>query len=191
MTTSIHQRTAMQQRRQHKARSQQKRLLIAFGIGAIAILGLMLMFSGGSSAVPDFSATTITGENVHLSDYHGQVVMLNFWATWCPPCRAEMPGIQAAYARYHDQGFNVLAINNGETLTQIQPFASALALQFPVLLDTDADLQQVFGIKGYPTSMFISPDGEIYRIHNGILSDQQLESYIATGLDMLKQKVEA
>ncbi|MEO8613168.1 MAG: TlpA disulfide reductase family protein [Chloroflexota bacterium] len=180
MTTALRHRAGTNHK--HNERQRQKKLLFGFGIGVVAILGLMLMFNGGSNAVPDFSATTITGETVHLSDYRGQVVMLNFWATWCPPCRAEMPTIEAAYEKYHDQGFAVFAINNAEQPAQIQPFAEALSLRFSIVLDTEAHLQRTFAISGYPTSLFISPDSDLYANHSGMLTPQQLDSYITTGL---------
>ncbi len=177
-------------KRKQTQRQRQKWLLIAFGIAAIGIAVLMLVFSSGttSAQVPDFTATTLNGETVQLSAYKGRVVMLNFWATWCPPCKAEMPTIQAAYKYYREQGFTVLAINNREQSTQIQPFANALALTFPIVLDTDSTLQDAFAIKGYPTSLFISDAGEIYATHTGMLSPQQLDGYITTGLAKLKSK---
>jgi len=171
-------------------RQRQKWLLMIFGVAVIGIAVLMLIFGSGnnSALVPDFTANTLTGETVHLNDYKGQVVMLNFWATWCPPCKAEMPAIQAAYKHYHEQGFTVLAINNRELSVQIQPFANALALTFPIVLDTDSALQQTFAIKGYPTSLFISDAGEIYASHTGMLTPQQLDTYISTGLTQMKSK---
>ncbi len=171
-------------------RQRQKWLLMGFGIAVAGIVALMLIFSSGSAGapVPDFTATTLSGETVHLTDYKGQVVMLNFWATWCPPCKAEMPTIQAAYNHYRKQGFTVLAINNREQATQIQPFANALALTFPIILDIGSVLQDTFAIKGYPTSLFISDAGEVYATHTGMLTPQQLNDYIATGLAKMKSK---
>lgn len=174
-----HQRTGIVNKR-HSAPNQTGYLVIV-GIAAIVLIVLMMLASR-QNGQPDFTASTLSGEPVHLSDYHGQVVMLNFWATWCPPCRAEMPAIQAAYEQYHDQGFMVLAINNAEQPDQIQPFADAFALRFPVVLDTQGRLSQIFGVNGYPTSLFIAPDGEIYARHSGMLTPQQLERYITDGL---------
>ncbi|MFN8376381.1 MAG: redoxin domain-containing protein [Anaerolineae bacterium] len=174
------------QAKQMGRRQRDIRVLLVFGV-AVGLLALaMIVFGGGSSSTLNFRASTLTGETVQLSDYRGKVVMLNFWATWCPPCQAEMPAIQAAYTRYHDQGFTVLAINYGEHPSQIEPFASALALQFPIVLDIDARLQGVFGITGYPTSMFIAPNGEVYATHSGMLTERQLEGYITQGLAQLE-----
>ena len=191
--TQHHNPAETRRRRKQTVRQRQKRLLIVFGAAMAGLLALVLMFStrSGGSGQPDFAASTLSGETVRLSDYRGQVVMLNFWATWCPPCRAEMPTIKAAYEHYRDQGFTVLAINNAETATQIQPFAQALGLQFPIVLDTSTRLQQVFGISGYPTSLFISPDGEIYARHSGMVDAQTLDNYITSGLAKLNPNPEA
>ncbi|MBL8134855.1 MAG: TlpA family protein disulfide reductase [Anaerolineae bacterium] len=146
----------------------------------------MISASSGMSPgdTPDFVGRMLNGETVQLSDYRGQVVLVNFWATWCPPCRAEMPSIQEAYQRYHEDGFTVLAINNSEPVAQIVPFVDALSLDFPVVLDLDARLQKDFGITGYPTSLFVGPDGSVYATHTGMLSDVQLERYIQQGLSL-------
>ncbi len=185
-----HRQTGTNPKRKQTERQRQKWLLIVFGIAVMGIAVLMLIFSSGTAGaqVPDFTATTLSGETVHLTDYKGQVVMLNFWATWCPPCKAEMPTIQAAYKYYREQGFTVLAINNREQSTQIQPFANALALTFPIVLDTDSALQDTFAIKGYPTSLFISDAGEVYATHTGMLTPQQLDGYITAGLAKMKSK---
>ncbi len=189
MNAATH-RHQMKPKSKQTKRQRQKWLLMGFSIAVTGIAVLMLIFSSGSAGapVPDFTATTLSRETVHLTDYKGQVVMLNFWATWCPPCKAEMPTIQAAYKQYHEQGFTVLAINNREQATQIQPFANALALTFPIVLDTDSALQDTFAIKGYPTSLFISDAGEVYATHTGMLTPQQLDGYIATGLAKMQSK---
>ena len=191
--TQHHSPAETRRRRKQMAYQRRQRLLLVIGGAAATLLVLVLVFSTrtGGAGQPDFTASTLTGETVRLSDYRGQVVMLNFWATWCPPCRAEMPTIKAAYESYHDQGFTVLAINNAESAAQIQPFAQTLALQFPIVLDTRGQLQNVFGISAYPTSLFISPDGEIYARHSGMLDPQRLYDYIATGMAQRDPNAEA
>ncbi len=162
-------------------------MLLLLAAGALAVAAMILFASmrprTGTGSIPEFTASTITGDPVILSDYRGQVVMLNFWATWCPPCRAEMPSIARAYEEYQDQGFVVVAINNGETVAQITPFVQQLSLPFPVVLDTDVRLQNQFAISGYPTSLFIGRDGEVYASHTGMVTDSQLDNYIEIGLD--------
>lgn len=185
---SNHSRT-LSRKQQRSAKYQQQRLIwIIFGVLAAGLLIVLVATNAANQngGAPNFTATTLTGDSVQLSDYRGKVVMLNFWATWCPPCRAEMPSIQAAYNQYQDQGFTVLAINNAEPASQIQPFANTLALHFPIVLDTSARLQRIFGITGYPTSIFIGPEGNVYATHSGMLTPEQLTAYVQTGLDLLK-----
>lgn len=162
-------------------------------VSAVVGLAFLLVFVGllilASSAKPssaayasDFTAPLLDGTTVRLSDYRGQVVMLNFWATWCPPCRAEMPMLQAASERYQDQGVVILAVNNAEPVSQIQPFVDRLGLRLPIVLDEEARLQRMFGIMGYPTSVFIDRDGLVFATHLGELSLEQFDVYVAAGL---------
>lgn len=151
----------------------------------LVIVILMVMFSvagNQSAAAPSFESTTLTGETVRLSDYRGQVVMLNFWATWCPPCRAEMPTIQEMYEQRQQDGFVVLAINNAEMPAQVRPFVEVLSLEFPIVLDMEAQLQRAFAIQGYPTSIFIGPDGFTYATHSGLITEADMAAYIDEGL---------
>jgi cytochrome c biogenesis protein CcmG, thiol:disulfide interchange protein DsbE len=151
----------------------------------VAALGLIAVFATLSqSPTPEyaFSTESLTGDKVSLTDYRGKVVMLNFWATWCPPCRAEMPLIESTYEQYGKRGFIVLAVNNAERADQVASFASQYKLTFPVLLDYTADIQQQFAIKGYPTSLFLDAQGKVYATHQGMVNAAQLVSYIETGL---------
>ena len=89
---------------------------------------------------PDFALAALDGSTIALSDLEGQVILINFWATWCPPCREEMPAIQQLYDQYQDRGFTVLAINQGQEAAQVATFAEEMGLTFPVLLDPDGDV---------------------------------------------------
>jgi peroxiredoxin len=112
---------------------------------------------------PDFSLTTLDGQTLTLSDLRGQVVLVNIWATWCPPCRAEMPAIEATYRAYKDQGFVVLAVNSTSQDQQanIQPFMDEYGLTFPVPLDLDGTTTRAYRISSLPSSFFIGRDGVI------------------------------
>jgi len=111
--------------------------------------------------VPDFALERVgTGDLVRLFDYRGQTVLLNFWATWCPPCRAEMPEFQELYEeRLADGDFVVLAVDLQESDAQVQRFLDELGLTFPVLMDRDAEIARHFGVRGLPASLFIDRDG--------------------------------
>jgi peroxiredoxin len=171
-------------RQQHKKKQVTTQQQIAILLVGLLILGVLawVFFGTGSSNAMDFEAATLDGEVIRLSDYQGQVVMLNFWATWCPPCRAEMPAIQDAYTQHQDDGFVVLAINNRETPIQVRQFATSYGLSFPIVLDIQANIQEQFGIRSFPTSIFLNTEGEAYATHSGAVSPQQLEAYIAQGM---------
>ena len=132
---------------------------------------------------PDFQLTNLEGESVRLSELEGRVVLLNFWATWCGPCRVEMPAIQARYEAYADKGLVVLAVNFDEPREDVVDFRDELELTFPMLLDPGAAVQRLYGILGYPTSFFVDRDGVIRVHHIGVMTEQQLDRYL-TELDL-------
>ncbi len=125
---------------------------------------------------PDFALQNLQGETVRLSQLRGQVVLVNFWATWCGPCRLEMPAIQA---RYNHGGFTVLAVDFAEPAPQVQAFADELGLSFPILLDPDGAVQELYRVRGYPTSFFVDPQGVIRFFHIGEMSETILDHYLA------------
>lgn len=127
---------------------------------------------------PDFELESIEGETVRLSDHRGKVVLINFWATWCGPCRVEMPALQNRFEAY-DGELVILAVDNDETLDRVVPFVQELGLTFTTLLDIGATTQDLYLIRGYPTSVFVDPDGIIQIIHIGIMTEGQLDDYIS------------
>jgi len=165
-----------------RSRSQQRLHWVVVALVAFALVIVFMALAQSPAQDYAFSTTTTKGEPVSLVDYKGHVVMLNFWATWCPPCRAEMPMIETAYKHYKDQGFVVLAVNNAERSDQVSSFADQYKLTFPILLDYSADIQQQFAIKGYPTSLFLDAKGKVYATHQGGVTADQLANYIETGL---------
>jgi len=121
-------------------------------------------------AAPAFSLADVEGSAAALSDHQGKVVMLNFWASWCPPCRREMPSMQRLYAKYADQGFVVIAVNQWEDEDLVFEFVSRLEPEpgFPVLLDRDSKVAEDYGVKGLPTTFLIDREGNIrYRAMGG------------------------
>lgn len=115
---------------------------------------------------PDFQLKTPEGELKRLSDLHGQAVLVNLWATWCPPCRAEMQSIETVYQDYKDKGFTVLAVNmtyQDEPL-EVMPFVTEQKLTFPILLDETGDMAQAYQLKSLPSSFFIDRDGIINEV---------------------------
>jgi peroxiredoxin len=111
-------------------------------------------------AAPEFQLNTLDGKSVKLSDYKGKVVLLNVWASWCEPCRQEMPDIQKAYETYKDQGLVVLGANLRENNVSVQGFVENMGLTFPILMDKDGNLAtQTYKVKPIPTSFFIDKNG--------------------------------
>lgn len=115
---------------------------------------------------PDFTLSTAEGETITLSELRGKAVLVNLWATWCPPCRAEMPAIQKLYQQYRDQGFVVLAVNatNQDDLSKIPAFTREYGLTFPILLDTAGSVSRQYQLRSLPSSYFIDRQGIIQEV---------------------------
>lgn len=148
-------------------------LLLALGVG-ILLLGcsgpsLALGGEGEGSGpapyvgrpAPDFGLLTLEGKMLRLSDLRGKAVLINFWATWCPPCRAEMPELQAAYDEYRDRGFVVLGVNLQEDKGTITEFMDRMGLTFPVVMDTTGNVGNAYRVRDLPTSFFVDREGVI------------------------------
>jgi peroxiredoxin len=134
---------------------------------------------------PDFILQSISGEEVMLSDFRGKVVLLNFWATWCAPCRLEMPAFQERFDLLSPH-LVVLAVNNNETKLEVSDFVDELGLTFDPLLDPGAEIQALYQIIGYPSTFFVNPDGQIEEIHIGIMTEGQLDGYLSSmGFDLV------
>lgn len=127
---------------------------------------------------PEFTLMDIDGSPVTLGNLRGQVVLINVWATWCPPCRAEMPAIQQAYERFRDQGFVVLAINQQEDATSVAAFMHEQRLTFPALLDYDARVSAAYQVRVLPSSFFIDRRGVIRAVYRGPMSRGMIEGTI-------------
>ncbi|MCB2202761.1 TlpA family protein disulfide reductase [bacterium] len=127
---------------------------------------------------PEFMLTNLEGESVALSDYRGTAVMVNFWATWCPPCRAEMPLIQEFQDRFEDD-FVVLAVNGGEGEAEVRGFMEAYDFTLTFLLDPENSVAQQYGVRGFPTSLFIDTEGYLRAFHVGELQENLMTNYLA------------
>jgi len=131
---------------------------------------------------PDFALKTSTGETVKLSDLRGQAVLVNLWATWCPPCRAEMKTIEALYDDYKDQGFIVLGVNMTyqDDLPKVMPFAKAEGITFPILLDQTGEMANAYQMKSLPSSYFINRDGLINEV---VIGGPMAEALLRTRIE--------
>jgi peroxiredoxin len=127
---------------------------------------------------PDFTLQDLDGNQVSLADYRGHVVLVNFWATWCAPCQVEMPTFQAYFDSYQSQDFVVIGVDFDEPGETVRQFAEEVGVNFPILLDPGGRIQALYNIRGYPSSVFIRPDGTIGILHIGIMVESQLEAYL-------------
>jgi len=114
------------------------------------------------AVAPDFALPGLNGAPVRLSDHRGKVALLNFWATWCPPCRAEMPSMEKLYQAHRGRGLVILAISGDRTGRQVvESFVQELGLTFPILLDSDGEVFAQYGVRGLPTSYLLDRQGRI------------------------------
>lgn len=117
---------------------------------------------------PDFQLMNLDGELVSLSGFKGKVVVVNFWATWCPPCRAEMPSMQRAWQALQDHDVMMLAIHVGGNEDKIWSFVGDYELDFPILIDADSAVADAWPMKGLPSTFVVDPQGRIaYRAIGG------------------------
>jgi cytochrome c biogenesis protein CcmG, thiol:disulfide interchange protein DsbE len=162
-------------------------VLIGLGIGLVIWFGFGAGRRGGSeipptvprvnAIAPDIQLQSLDGQPVKISEMRGRVLLVNFWATWCSPCRQEMPLLQAAADRYGEQ-LVVLAVNNDEAPETVAKYVGEANLRFPVLLDPGGKAARLYRVQGFPTSVFIDPQGVIRYRHAGLLNQDTLAGYL-------------
>jgi len=179
---------------------QQNQRRIIYSI--ILLLGLVWIFasadkSGSSTSgkipapqpgflAPDFELNTPKGDSIQLSDLRGQAVLVNLWATWCLPCRAEMQTIEKVYNEYKDQGFTVLAINMTyqDDPFAVMPFVNGQGLSFPILLDETSEMANAYQLRSLPSSFFVDRNGVINEV---VIGGPMAEALLRTRVeDILK-----
>jgi peroxiredoxin len=143
--------------------------------------------SGGGACPPDappadlsFTLKDMNGRDVRLADFRGKVVVLNFWATWCPPCKIEIPGFIELQGKYQEQGLVVLGVSIDDPIEKLPPFAEAYKMNYQILVGRDReDVQRAYGpIYGVPTTYLIGRNGKICARHIGFASKEQFEKEI-------------
>jgi peroxiredoxin len=147
----------------------------AFGAGAIALVATLAspLATGAvatQTAAPDFTLRTMNGPNVRLAEQRGRVVMVNFWATWCGPCRQEMPQLDRLYQKYRASGFVLLGVNVDDDARKAGEVAAKLGVTFPVLLDTDKAVSKLYDLSTMPSTVLIDRDGKVRYLHRGYLA---------------------
>lgn len=137
---------------------------------------------GGQKKAPDFTLKSSTGSNVKLSELRGRVVLVNFWATWCTPCKEELPFFNTLYRRYQNLGLEVLGVNIDKVSSQGAKMSQALGLSFPVLFDPTGKTSKLYQIRTMPTTFVVAKDGTVRHVHWGFgpTEEARYESEIRT-----------
>ncbi len=162
-----------------KVRLGSQLLSIAFATLLTAAGSLSAQTLG--SPAPDFTLKTLTGGMASLSDYTGRPVFLNFWASWCTPCRGEMSDIIAAYDAHRDQHLQVVAINltDQERMKDVRKFVADFQMPFPVLLDEKGRVRKRYALHGVPTSVFIDATGVVRLVNPGPITSETIQQGLA------------
>jgi thiol-disulfide isomerase/thioredoxin len=133
-----------------------------------------------NQTAPDFVLANTNGQPIRLSDLRGKVVLVNFWATWCIPCRQEMPAIAAVYAAHRGQDFTVLEVNEQESPDVVRAFAEQIGGVPPVVLDRDGSVMRQYRLQGLPDSFLVDRQGNVHALSYGPITQQTLETYIGS-----------
>ncbi len=153
---------------------------------ALSVAGLLIMqgsaknelpanSSGAREAAPNFELVLLDGKRFQLSDYKGKPVLINFFASWCLPCREEMPVLEKIVGAYEPKGVVFVGIAVDDTEEKMKDFIARYKVTFPVGLDKTADIQKSFGLYGIPTTYFIDQEGMINYFHSGAVTEDLLE----------------
>ena len=138
------------------------------------------------SVAYDFALNDANGNPVQFSDFAGQPIIINFWATWCGPCRVEMPELEAAYQKYQADGLVILALDQQEPAEDVALFFEELGLSFTAVLDNEGIISELYGVANVlPTTFFINRAGEVTAIHRGPMTESQIDGYLAETLPAL------
>ena len=138
------------------------------GLALTALAASSLASSGlTGKPAPDFALKSSTGENLRLSEYRGDVVMINFWATWCGPCRQEMPLLDELYSRYERVGFNLLGVNIDDDSNRAMDMIRELGVNFPVLFDARKEVSKLYDVDAMPVTVLVDREGNVRFVHQG------------------------
>ena len=160
------------------------RWVLAATLAACAGLGSAAV--APATLAPDFTLRSADGPNLRLNEQRGRVVLVNFWATWCAPCRQEMPHLNRLYEKYRASGFVLLGVNVDDDTRNAVGVATKLGLKFPVLLDTDKKVSQLYDLSAMPATVLIDKDGRVRHLHRGYQAGYE-NTYDQQIREMLKE----
>lgn len=167
--------------RQHVIKHCLSLLLAAAAFGAAASAPDLR-----GQAAPDFALRSLGGPNLRLSEYRGEVVLVNFWATWCGPCREEMPLLEQIYKQYHPVGFELLGVNIDDAGSHAADMARNLGVSFPVLLDEAKTVSKLYNVDTMPMTLLIGRDGTVRYLDRGYQRGSE-QTYMDQIRELLKE----
>lgn len=154
-------------------------IIILLILACVAFLLSGCSALGFSQQAKDFTLPDINGDMISLSDYQGENIYLNFWASWCEPCNDEMPAIEEIYQEYNNKGIVLLTINTGEDRATVEEYMKTNGYTFPVLLDLEMDVARQYKTASIPVSFFINKEGKIVITKEGLMSEEEMRDAIA------------
>ncbi len=158
-----------------------KRVLVSvvMVVGLLGLLGMAARPPLVGGPAPEITLKNLQGQEVKLSDLHGKVVLLNFWATWCKPCKEEMPAMQASYDKLRGQGFVVLAVNELEDTEKVIEHVRKHGHTFPVVMDHDNVVANRYGVVGLPVSFLVDRQGIVReRVSGSLLTEERITELV-------------
>ena len=158
-------------------------------LGAILVIFTVSTLAASSlqgQVAPDFVLRSATGENLRLSEYRGDVVLINFWATWCGPCRQEMPLLDDLYGRYQRVGFNLLGVNIDEDSRRAMQMVQELGVNFPVLFDENKEVSKLYEVEAMPVTILVDREGVVRHVHHGYKPGYE-EKYLTEIRSLLRE----
>ena len=156
------------------------------GVALAACAGLSGGAASPTATAPDFTLRTADGRNLRLQELRGQVVMVNFWASWCAPCRVEMPHLNKLSDKYRASGFTLLGVNVDDDPRNATSAAAKMGLTFPVLLDADKRVVKMYDVATMPSTVLIDRDGRMRYLHRGYREGYE-ETYDKQVRELLKE----
>ena len=167
---------------------------IRFALLAVLLVGVPGFFAASSLAssglagqeAPDFALKSAGGANMRLSEQRGNVVMINFWATWCGPCRQEMPLLDDLYVRYERAGFSLLGVNIDDDSSRAMEMVEELGVSFPVLFDERKEVSKLYQVEAMPVTVLVDREGTIRHVHLGYKPGYE-EKYLTEIRSLLRE----
>mgnify|MGYP000567878005 CR=1 FL=1 len=147
---------------------------IAGGLAGV-LLAVSLAMAAAPEPAPDFTLKSASGVNLKLSEFRGEVVLINFWASWCGPCRQEMPLLDELYSRYQRVGFNLLGVNIDDDSSRAMAMINELGVSFPVLFDASKEVSRLYEVDAMPVTIIVDREGNVRHVHQGCKPGYELK----------------